>query len=310
MKRLAVGGIVFIALLVSLVLSNGCQSYQAKQDALSDTPERGTVHISADESFKPVIDEQVQVYEALWPGTKFIVHYKPEAECLKDFWVDSIRLIIATRGFSKWEEEHVSDSLKLAPKSLRVALDAIAVVVNPSAPDSVFSMQDIRNILTGRYEKNLTPVFDGTQATSTVRFIVDSVLHNDTLSSKTVGAKSSQGVIDYVAEHPDAVGFVGVSWIGNKEDTLQSSFLKKVKIAFLESKESPGKYILPVQENIYLARYPMVRDLVYNLKEDHKGLGTGLADFMSSERGQLIFKRAYLRPATRDFSNRAIKLRE
>jgi phosphate transport system substrate-binding protein len=310
MKVLADGGIAFIMLLLSCILLNGCQSYQSERDALPDTPERGTVHISADESFKPVIDEQVQVYEALWPGTKIIVHYKPEAECLKDFWVDSIRMVIATRGFSASEEQHVSDTFKLAPEKMRVALDAIAVVVNPASPDSVFTMQDIRDILTGKYGKNLTPVFDGTQATSTVRFIVDSVLHNDTLSSKTVGAKSSQGVIDYVADHPDAVGFVGVSWIGNKEDTLQLSFLRKVKIAYLESKESPGKYILPVQENIYLDRYPMVRDLVYNLKEDHKGLGTGFADFMSSERGQLIFRRAYLRPATRNFANRAIKLRE
>lgn len=293
-----------------LLLMTGCKSYRAKQDELPDTPERGTIHISADESFKPVIDEHVQVYESIWPETHIIVHYKPEAEVLKDLQVDSIRMVIATRAFTPWEESYMIDSLKQGPKSMRVALDAVAVIVNHSSPDSVFSMQDIRDILTGRYNKTLIPVFDGVQATSTVRFIVDSVLRSDSLSPRTIGARSSQGVVDYIADHPDAVGFVGVSWIGNKEDTLATSFLKKVKIAYLESKESPGKYILPIQENIYRDRYPMVRDLVYTLKESHKGLGTGFAGMLGSERGQLIFKRAYLRPTQRSFLNRAIKLRE
>lgn len=299
-----------VAIVTFLLLLSSCSSYKSQQDALPDTPERGTIHISADESFKPVVDELVQVYEASWPDAHLIVHYKPEAECLKDFMVDSIRMVIATRGFTKGEENFLMDSFKLAPVQLLVALDAIAVIVNPQAPDSLFSMDEIRDILTGHSNKDLIPVFDGTQATSTVRFIVDSVLHNDSLSSKTVGAKSSEGVIDYVAAHPGAIGFVGVSWIGNREDTLAVSFLKKVKIAHLESKETPGKYILPVQENIYRDRYPMVRDLVYNLKEKHRGLGTGFADFMSLDRGQLIFKRAYLRPVRRSFLNRAVQLRQ
>ncbi|MET0394795.1 MAG: substrate-binding domain-containing protein, partial [Chitinophagaceae bacterium] len=268
-------GAALLVLFFCLLLMNGCKSYKAQQDELTDTAERGTIHISADESFKPVIDEQVQVYEALYPGTHIVVHYKPEAECLKDFYVDSIRMVIATRSFSKSEERFMSDSLKTGPEMLRVALDAIAVVLHPQSPDSVLSMQDVRAILTGRFSKTLIPVFDGTQATSTVRFIVDSVLHGDTLTAATVGARSSREVIDYVASHPNAVGFVGVSWIGNREDTMQVSFLKKVKIAYLESREKPGKYILPVQENIYLDRYPMVRDLVYNLKENFKGLGHG-----------------------------------
>ena len=125
-----------------------------------------------------------------------------------------------------------------------------------------------------------------------------------------MAAKSSQGVIDFVAKNQRAVGFIGVSWIGNKEDTAQLSFLKKVKIAHLESTDKEGVYILPVQNNIYLKRYPMVRDLVYILKENHKGLGHGLADFMSGEIGQLIFKRAYLDPTVRNFIVRPAQLRE
>ncbi|MEI9810418.1 MAG: hypothetical protein WDO16_22490 [Bacteroidota bacterium] len=94
--------------------------------------------------------------------------------------------------------------------------------------------------------KKLIPVFDGVKATSTVRFIVDSVLKDEALSPDVMAARTSEGVIDYVAKNPDAIGFIGVSWIGNKEDTTQTNFLQKVKIAHLESTIKPGGYVFTV----------------------------------------------------------------
>jgi phosphate transport system substrate-binding protein len=288
----------------------GCESYDEQKAKLKDTPDRGTIYVSADESFKPIIDSQVQVYESQHPGTKIIVTYKPEAECLKDFAVDSVRMIIATRGYSKQEEDFMVDSMKVAPEKMIVALDAIAVIVNPKSPDSLFSMNDIRQILTGNYKKDLLPVFDNTKETSTIRFVIDSVLRGQPLTPKASAAQTSAGVIDYISKNPNAIGFIGVSWVGDQDDTMQISFLKKVKMAQLESVNIPGNYILPVQANIYLRRYPMIRDVTYILKENYRGLGHGFADFMSGEKGQLIFKRAYLVPAQMNFGVRSVRLNE
>jgi phosphate transport system substrate-binding protein len=269
-----------------------------------DTRDSGIIHISADESFKPVIDSQVQVYESSNPKTKIIVHYKPEAECLRDFGVDSIRMIIATRGYSEKESKFISDSFKVYPSKMVIAYDAIAVIVHPSSPDSLFTMAEIKDLVTGRSTKNLVPVFDGTTATSTVRFIIDSVLRTETLGPKVVAAESSEGVINYVSKTQGAVGFLGVSWVGNGEDTTQLSYLDKVRVASVEHPLLKGKYVTPAQYNIYYGRYPMNRQLVYVLKEKHQGLAHGFANFLSGERGQLIFKRAYLMPAQMSFSLR------
>ncbi|MBC7947684.1 MAG: substrate-binding domain-containing protein [Chitinophagaceae bacterium] len=292
-----------------LALMMGCSNYEQNRTTWPDTWDKGTIHISADESFKPVIDEQVKVYESNTPGTKIIVHYKPEAECLRDFLVDSIRMVIATRGFTPSEERLISDSLGIAAVKRTVARDAIAVIVHPQSADSLFTMEELVKLLTGKFNKNLIPVFDGVKATSTVRFIVDSILKHDSLSPKVMAARSSEGVLDFVAKNPTAVGFIGVSWIGNKEDSMQTDFLRKVKIAYLESTNNPGGFVLPYQVNISAKFYPMVRDLVYTLKERHMGLGTGFADFLVSDKGQLIFRRAYLSPAIKDFVLREAKLR-
>lgn len=287
-----------------------CQSYEDQDKEKPDTPYRGKVYISADESFKPVVDEQVKVYESNFPGTDIEVQYKSEAECLKDLLTDSIRLIVATRRIMPGEKTLVVDSLKVSPESKVMARDAVAVIVHPLAKDSMFTMAEIKAILEGNFNKKLIPVFDGVQATSTVRFIVDSVLKTNSLSPDAMAARTSEGVIDYVANNPQAVGFIGVNWIGNKEDSAQVSFLKKVKIAYLESTDLPGKYVLPVQYNIYARRYPMIRDLVYILKEKYRGLGNGFADFMTGEAGQRIFRRAYLMPAQKDLIVRPIRVTE
>jgi phosphate transport system substrate-binding protein len=223
---------------------------------------------------------------------------------------DSVSMIIATRAYTEDERMYMVDSLDVVPDYMIVARDAISVIVNPDASDSLFSMTDIRAILKGSFKKNLIPVFDGVKATSTVRFIIDSILHGDSITGKAMAARSSEGVIDYVSKNKDVIGFIGVSWIGNPEDSTGLSFLKKVRVASLESTDIPGAFVKAYQANIYIKRYPMVRDLVYMVKEKEKALGHRFADFMSGEIGQLIFRRAYLVPAQKNFGIRPVRVRE
>jgi phosphate transport system substrate-binding protein len=271
-----------------------------------DTPSTGTIHISVDETFKPVIDSEIQVFEALYPHAKIIADYKPEAECFKDLIKDSTRMIIVTRGLTPKEEKYYKDSLSYSPTWSRVAYDAIAVIVNKKFPDSLFDMNEIRGILSGTTGDKELAVFDGLQETSTIRYAVDSILRGIPLDPKRVFAeKNSEGVINYVANHTNVLGFVGVSWIGNPEDTTQTSFLNKdITIASIKCNCPEQSYIKPYQANIMLKRYPMIRGLYYILKENYDGLGSGFATFLEYERGQLIFRRAYLAPAKMNFSVR------
>ena len=68
-------------------------------------------------------------------------------------------------------------------------------------------------------------------------------------------------------------------------------------------------YILPSQETIMNRRYPLVRGLYYNVKENYTGLGSGFIAFLKYERGQLIFRRAYLGPIM-DFRLRSVNLNQ
>src|SRR5436190_1212249 len=313
-KAMAIPGIknlFIVVLLLPLFLFCSCTNYEKRLKSMPDYGDSGTIHVSCDESFKPIVEELVKVYESDHRKTKIIVTYKPEAECLDDLLMDSVRMIIATRRANEYEKDYIADSFKIDAVTKVTAYDAISVIVHPDNPDSLLSMDNIREILTGKFRKNLIPVFDGIKATSTVRFIIDSILNGDSLTKTAVAGRSSKGVIDYVAQTKDAIGFIGVSWIGNPEDTASLMALKKVKAVQLERTDVKGRCIYPTQGNIYLRRYPMIRELVYTVKERHPGLGHSFANFMDQQIGQLIFHRAYLVPAWIDyFKIRNVKITE
>jgi phosphate transport system substrate-binding protein len=165
--------------------------------------------------------------------------------------------------------------------------------------------------LSGQANRDQKVVFDGMNATSTVRFAMDSILKGEKFDTTVVQAvKSSQEVIDYVSKNENAVGFVGISWIGNPEDSAQVQMLKNVKIAYVSCAVCEDEpYVKPMQASILTRRYPLVRGLYYILKENYNGLGTGFVNFLNQERGQLIFKRAYL--GTRmEFRVRKVKINQ
>ncbi len=274
-----------------------------------ETPTSGTINISVDESFKPVMDSQIKVFESSFPNARINVHYKPEAACFRDLAnKDSARLIIVTRELNKQEESFYKDSFHLVPTYGILAYDAIAIVVNNKSKDTILTMDDVRSLLSGN-SGDKQVVMDGVSATSTVRYAIDSVLHGQPLGKNVAAAKSSEDVINYVAAHENTFGFVGVSWLGDQDDPEQLRFLQKVKIAAIRCVSCLGEtYVEPYQANIVLKRYPMIRGLYYILNEDFSGIGNNFVNFLQFERGQLIFRRAYLVPGRMSFEIRDSKL--
>lgn len=293
-------GVLAIFCFVLVVLNMGCNENKSRGNASvsDDTLKSGNIEISVDESFRPVIDEQLKVFSSLNPEAHIKIHYKPEAECLKDLLFDSIRMVIVTRGLTEDETKFFKDTIGFPPIFGKMASDAIAVVVNNKAKDSLFSVADIRGMLNGTSGYKYQLVMDGNRATSTVRFMLDSVLRGQPLGSDIRAASTSEEVVNYISKNKDAIGFVGVEWIGNNEDSSQLSFLKSVRIAGIQCRGCDDNvFVKPYQANIVTRRYPLVRGLYYIVKENYAGLGKGFAHFLINQKGQLIFKRAYLAPS-------------
>ncbi|HRO41381.1 MAG TPA: substrate-binding domain-containing protein [Flavipsychrobacter sp.] len=263
----------------------------------TDTMTSGSINIAVDETYRPIIEEQLKVFDSSFPETNIKSSFKSESDCIKDFLNDSARLILVTRQLSP-DEAKFLEQKKVVATSLAIAKDAVAVILNNSSTDSVFSISQIKEILTGSYGKKYTVVFDN-QGSSTLRYMLDSLIAGEKLGTNVFAAKSNDSVIDYVSKNPDAIGFVGVSYVSDFTDPEGLAFIKKVKVAEVFN-EKLGKSYAPYQAYIAPNWYPLTRRLYYIHRETYPALGTGFANFLAKERGQLIFKQARLFPLRSD----------
>ena len=292
---------LFTAAALLLIISSCTNS---SKQAVTDTPSEGTIHISVEQSFKPFIDEQLKVFASSYPKANIIVHYKSEIECMKDLVEDSTRMVLVTRGLDKKEQEGFKTQLSFNPTFGILAYNAVAVIVHQQAKDTVFTMKDLQDRLIGK--KQGTVVMDGTNLTGIVRFLKDSLAKNNTLGKNVMAAAGSQAVIEYVAAHPEAIGFVGMNWIGDTYDQKQAEYRKKVKTGLVECILciEKGYFSHPSPSTISQGQYSLSLPIYFILKENSPGLGSGFLNFMSLERGQLIFRRSFLVPAKMSFKER------
>jgi phosphate transport system substrate-binding protein len=297
-----------ISLAMAVMLMASCNNGKIKTQ--TDTPQQGTIDISVDESFEPVIEEEIKVYESTYPNAHIIAHYKPEIECFKDLEKDSTRLIIVARGLERKERDYYESVIGYRPQYALIAYDAVAIIVNQKCKDSVFTIKRLHDILSGK--ENLTAVMDGKNATSTVLYLKDSILKGEQFGKNVVASKSSDDVINIITNRADAIGFVGLNWVGDNYDRKQQELLKKIKLGLVECVrcEEKGLFARPSAASVSFAQYPLARPLYFILKENATGLGTGFTDFLSMERGQLIFRRAFLIPAILNFNKRTTKIEE
>ena len=296
-------------LLLSAMFLGLLASCQPKpQDGRTDTFNTGSVYITADESFKPIIQEEIDVFESLTPSATINPIYTTEVEAVSLLLKDSVRLAIATRTFTPQELQSFQ-SRKFMPRAIKVAVDGLALIVNKQNPDTLISVKDIRRILTGETQrwKDIYPnsklddiylVFDN-QNSSTVRYAVDSICNGKPLDNKKVYAlKTNPEVIDFVAKTPEAIGVVGVNWLTNHSDSTHLSFRDEVRVMSVSTEDEArvDNSYKPFQAYLYYDDYPLARPIYILLNDPRNGLSWGFSNFLQSDRGQRIILKAGLLP--------------
>lgn len=285
--------ILWAAVITPLVLV-ACNTGSSRKGGEQDTPTKGTIRISVDETYKPLIESEIRVFESLYPKTKIIAEYKPEADCFKDLFNDSSRLIIVTRDLKEEEKEYFKKE-RIRPQSLQLATDAVALIVNNANPDSILTMDQVRKIMSGETEKPWQIVFDN-QHSSTVRFILDSINKGKPLPANTMAAQTNPEVIGYVEKSKNAIGVIGVNWISDTNDSTSIEFTNRVTTVKVRA-DNNTDFVQPYQFYIGMKSYPLTRGMFFVLKEPYHGLGAGFATFLGGQEGQLLIGRYKLYPA-------------
>lgn len=102
-------------------------------------------------------------------------------------------------------------------------------------------------------------------------------------------------VIDYVAKHKAALGFISINHISDKDDSTSLSYLKQIKV--MSVGDISGTYFKPYQAYIALKEYPFIRDVYMITRSSAMNLGMGLVQFTAGQKGQILIKLQGMLPA-------------
>lgn len=299
---------ILVATTLVLSFTAGCKS-KPKKNQRTDTYSSGTIKFVSDESFRPIIEEEVQIFEHIYPQATLIPDYTNELDAVNLLMKEKRYLAITSRNFTKEEVQNLKDR-KFLPVAIPLAYDGLALIINNANPDSIISIHDVKEILRGNLNKwdKLNPesklgdievAFDNKQS-STVHYCVDSLLGGKPINSPNIYAvNKSAEVIDFVEKHPNSIGIIGSNWLNDKRDTTNVTFKRNIRVMAV-SKLNPAtaeNSYKPYQYYIYTGYYPMIRTIYALLNDPIHGLPWGFTNFISNDhRGQLIIHKAGLLP--------------
>lgn len=289
-----------------LFIVSGCRFF--KSDPYRNTPTTGISVISVDETFRPIIEAEADVFKVIYGYTELKTNYVPENEAFRQLLNGDVQLIVASRPLTE-AEKSILNQQKIFPRQTKIAVDAIALIVSPLSTDTLITINQLRDLLTGKLEswKQINPksnagkvkvVFDN-EKSGIVRYLNDSICGGKLVTSSVSALEYNRDVIEYTSTHPGVLGFIGASWISNPADSLHLSFYKKIKVVSVSDNSRPNEdnSYKPYQAYLVDHIYPLSRDIYIINAEPRNGLVTGFSSFVASDKGQRIILKSGILPA-------------
>ena len=313
MNRNIIDSIIGLTLILGLLPSCGSKPNPKLEEEYQKSAEK----FVADESFFPILDEELFYFNSQRLDT-IGVEYMNEQDAIAKLMKLETWLAFSTRRLTANEEKSLRDR-KYIPRSIPIAYDGLAIIVNNTNPDSCITIKDFKRILQGEVTKwgdlypksqlgNIDVVFDN-PLSSTVRWCVDSLLDGKEFTNPNIGAvKTSAAVIDYVEKHKNALGIIGSNWLNDKRDTTNVTFKKNITVMGVSKLDSATKVNSwkPYQYYLYNGNYPLVRTIYALLNDPRTGIPTAFAHYCQLPKGQLIILRSGLLPRTANMNVREV----
>ena len=135
------------ALILPIILLSGCGGNVNTKEV--DTPTRGRIKVGIDDSYRLLMDSEINTFTSLYKYATIDTIYSNEADIIDLFKKDSIPLMVINRKLTA-DEEAWYNSRQIIPKTTRIALDAVALIVNTENPDSMLFYDQVKDIFTGK----------------------------------------------------------------------------------------------------------------------------------------------------------------
>lgn len=318
MSKRQILNILIVAVLAMVV--GACTKFSDKPKGVTSTS--GVTILACDESFQNIIEQEIGVFEYIYPDVSVLPYYLSEKACVDSLMGLHVPSAVLARQLTPEETAYLTANKK-KPKTSRIAVDAIALIVNPANPIEILSINEIREILTGQVTEwnqlepsklgKISVVFDN-EGSSTVQYMKDSLMRGEKFADNVYAQATNPEVFKAVQGNKNAIGIIGVSWVSadmnnaavanpeamakslEQNDTTVSTFDSSVKVLKIRRDDSIEAY-QPYQAYIFDGRYPLYRS-IYMVTTGVGGTPShGFYSFVTGFQGQKIIMKTGILPA-------------
>lgn len=268
---------------VAILMTVGCTPIKKGEYA------KGTAYLVADDGFKRIMDDEIEMFEYQYPDALILPKYMSETDALDSLLNASTPMLaVTTKELTRDQIEYVKKKQKRIVRQSCIAVDAVALIVNKDNPVNWLTMNDIKMILNGEMDhwnqlqvndtNRIMVVFDNA-GSSTVNYMTEKFLPAGRTMADNKNAyaqKNNKQVFDVVKEHKNAIGVISVSWLGDnlehtqmpvgkrleslqdKTDTIATQFSEAIKVLKIRTEDAP-EGVKPYQAYINSGEYPLFR---------------------------------------------------
>ncbi len=302
--------------------STSCLKYEKKANSHTT----GTTTIVCDNTFQNIMEQEVDVFEYQYPEAHILARYATQTEAFDSLLSLNTKTIIAARDITQ-KERDIIKSKNRNVRSTKIAVDAVALIVNPANPVGKLTLKEVGQILSGESTDwndiwpcdlgKISVVFDD-KSSSLVSYMRDSILHGAPLGANVYVQGSIPGVFKAVKDSKSAIGIVGVSWVTSdmasadmsKEDLAISvlgeepvegaTLTDEVKVLALYNDKlssQEARAYKPYQQYIFDGKYPLFRQMYMITTGASGSLAGGFYAFVTGNIGQKIIAKTGILPA-------------
>lgn len=295
-----------------------------EQRKATNTSTRGIAKINCDESFRNILDQEIEVFEYTYPEASIMPRYMDEAAALDSLLHRQCDLIITSRDLTD-EQREILKKQGRAYRSRKIAVDAVAIIVNTQNDIDELSESDLRDIFSGKVSRwgevfptklkndSIKVVFDD-NGSGIMHYVKDKFLDGGKFAGNVFAQHSTEDVFKAVQAHKNTIGFVGVSWITadlksnemtieqkvtdlqNKNEVSAIDFTDRIKVMKIRPDDQP-QGCKPYQAYINDGSYPLYR-VIWAIDASAGGtLDHGFYSFLTGVIGQKIILQTGILPA-------------
>ena len=313
-----------VALALSLC-SVSCLKYEKKEKS----PTSGSATMVCDNSFENIMAQEIDVFEYQYPDAHILVRYGTQAEAFDSLFSLNTRTVVVSRDLTPEEKRALKAKYKnerklnVTVRSAKIAVDAVAFIVNPKNTCEKLTVSELADIMTGESTEwnDLEPsklgkirVVLDQSSSSLATYLTDSLCAGRPLAPTVQAAGSVSDVFKIVEEYPNAIGVLGVSWITSdmdsadisKEDLAKSvladgavqgaTLTNRVKVLKVNCDNEVRAY-KPYQQYIFDGSYPLFRQIYMITTASTANVAGGFYSFVTGPIGQKIIMKTGILPA-------------